>query len=78
LIALIRIRRFGLVEALDGPDARRAVRAAATVAILFLYWLPGCEPLLWPGDDASEAEKQAWRDRVAEHYRSVREQTASG
>jgi hypothetical protein len=29
----------------------------------FLYGLPGRESLLWPGDHASEAEKQAWRDR---------------
>jgi hypothetical protein len=41
------------------------------------YWLPGREPLLWPGDTASEAEKQAWRDRCAEHYRSLRRQTTS-
>jgi hypothetical protein len=40
----------------------------------FLYWLPGREPLLWPGNNASEAEKQAWRDRCAAHYRSLREQ----
>ena len=39
------------------------------------YWLPGREPLLWPGDTASEAEKQAWRDRCAEHFRSLRRQT---
>jgi hypothetical protein len=32
----------------------------------FCYWLPGHEPLLWPGNDASEAEKQAWRERRAE------------
>ena len=31
----------------------------------FLYWLPGREHLLWPGDNASEADKQAWRDRCA-------------
>jgi hypothetical protein len=41
------------------------------------YWLPGREPLLWPGDTASETEKQAWRDRCAEHYRSLRRQTTS-
>jgi hypothetical protein len=40
----------------------------------FLYWLPGREPLLWPGDGASEQEKEAWRDRLAEHYRAAREQ----
>jgi len=43
----------------------------------FRYWLPGREPLLWPGDNASEAEQQAWRDRCAAHYRSLREQQAS-
>jgi hypothetical protein len=41
------------------------------------YWLPGREPLLWPGDSASEAEKQAWRDRCAEYRRTVRERPAS-
>jgi hypothetical protein len=44
----------------------------------FRYWLPGREPLLWPGNLASEAEKQAWRDRCAAHYRGLREQPASG
>ncbi len=39
----------------------------------FRYWLPGREPLLWPGDRASEAEKQAWRDRLVEHERALRE-----
>jgi hypothetical protein len=43
----------------------------------FRYWLPGREPLLWPGRHASEEEKQAWRDRCAAHYRSLREQAAS-
>jgi hypothetical protein len=43
----------------------------------FVYWLPGREPLLWPGDNATEAEKQAWRDRCAEHYRRMREQPPS-
>ncbi|OAI50102.1 hypothetical protein AYO44_18015 [Planctomycetaceae bacterium SCGC AG-212-F19] len=43
----------------------------------FLYWLPGREPLLWPGNDASEADKQAWRDRRAAHARSVPEGPAS-
>jgi AAA domain len=43
----------------------------------FLYWLPGREPLLWPGYSASEEEKQAWRERCAAHYRSLRQQTAS-
>jgi hypothetical protein len=40
----------------------------------FRYWLPGDEPLLWPGDRASEAEKQAWRDRLAAHQRASRTQ----
>ena len=44
----------------------------------FLYWLPGREGLLWPGNHASEVEKQAWRDRCAEHYRRLREQTPAG
>ena len=43
----------------------------------FLYWLPGHEPLLWPGDNASEAEKQAWRERCAAHVRSLFELPAS-
>jgi hypothetical protein len=43
----------------------------------FRYWLPGREPLLWPGANASEADKQAWRDRLAEHHRKLREQQAS-
>ncbi len=30
----------------------------------FRYWLPGREPLLWPGDHASDAEKHAWRKRI--------------
>jgi hypothetical protein len=44
----------------------------------FRYWLPGREPLLWPGDHASEADKQAWRDRCFAHARSLREPPASG
>jgi hypothetical protein len=32
----------------------------------FRYWLPGREGLLWPGEDASEEDKQAWRDRCAD------------
>jgi hypothetical protein len=43
----------------------------------FVYWLPGRESLLWPGDLASEAEKQAWRDRCHEHSRRMREQAGS-
>jgi hypothetical protein len=41
------------------------------------YWLPGREGLLWPGDHASEQDKQAWRDRCAAHYRALREQTTA-
>jgi hypothetical protein len=37
----------------------------------FRYWLPGHEPLLWPGDRASEEEKQAWRERRAAHVRGL-------
>jgi hypothetical protein len=40
----------------------------------FHHWLPGREPLLWPGDRASEAEKQAWRERFAAAARPAREQ----
>ena len=43
----------------------------------FLYWLPGHEPLLWPGSNASEAEKEAWRERTSAHYRRLREGAAS-
>ncbi len=45
----------------------------------YRYWLPGREPLLWPGNHASEEEKQAWRNRRAELYRSPGQQpTATG
>jgi hypothetical protein len=44
----------------------------------FLYGLPGRESLLWPGGHASEAEKQAWRDRCAEHDRRLREKPRAG
>jgi hypothetical protein len=43
----------------------------------FRYWLPGREGLLWPGDYASAEEKQAWRDRCAEHHRRLRAQPPS-
>jgi hypothetical protein len=43
----------------------------------FLHGLPGRESLLWPGDHASEAEKQAWRNRCAEQDRRLREQPPS-
>ncbi len=33
----------------------------------YRYWLPGREPLLWPGNNASEEEKQAWRERWFAH-----------
>ncbi len=38
----------------------------------FRYWLAEREPLLWPGNDASEAEKQAWRERCAAAARAER------
>ena len=37
----------------------------------FRYWLPGHEPLLWPGNNASEEEKQAWRERWGAHMRGL-------
>jgi hypothetical protein len=43
----------------------------------FRYWLPGREPLMWPGHHASEADKEAWRERVADHYRRLREGDAA-
>jgi hypothetical protein len=43
----------------------------------FRYWLPGREPLLWPGSNASEAEKEAWRENTAVIYRKLRIQAAS-
>jgi hypothetical protein len=39
----------------------------------FRYWLAEREPLLFPGHNASEPEKQAWRDRLAAHERALRE-----
>ena len=42
----------------------------------FRTWLPGREPLLWPGDHASEEAKQDWRDRITAHARGLREQAA--
>ncbi len=36
------------------------------------YWLPGREPLLWPGDHVSEAEKEAWRERRYEDGQKMR------
>src|SRR5262249_27444085 len=44
----------------------------------FVYWLPGREPLLWPGDHASAEEKQAWRVRYMAHARGVYDRPASG
>jgi hypothetical protein len=41
------------------------------------YWLPGREPLLYPGDKAGEEEKNAWRERWAAHQRALREQQRS-
>jgi hypothetical protein len=75
----------------DAPDAstlwrwlKRATRQGVVCCAgsgyrgdAFRYWLPGREPLLWPGDHASEQAKQAWRDRLAEHYRALRQPTTS-
>ncbi|MCI0740149.1 MAG: hypothetical protein L0Y72_13970, partial [Gemmataceae bacterium] len=33
----------------------------------YRYWLPGRERLLWPGNNASAAEQQAWRERRHAH-----------
>jgi hypothetical protein len=33
----------------------------------FRYWLPGREPLLWPGDSAIEEDKRAWKERCTAH-----------
>jgi hypothetical protein len=43
----------------------------------FRYWLPDHEPFLWPGDHASLADKQAWRERCAARARSSPEQTVA-
>jgi hypothetical protein len=43
----------------------------------YVYWLPGREPLLYPGHDASREEQEAWRERIAAHYRSLREETGA-
>lgn len=37
----------------------------------FRYWLPGHEPLLWPGDHASAEEKEAWRQRQKLYARGL-------
>ena len=42
----------------------------------FRYWLPGHEPLLWPGKDASETEKEAWRQRWAAYQRGENDPAA--
>ena len=39
----------------------------------FRYWLAEREPLLWPGNRASEEEKEAWRERLAAHARGLRD-----
>ena len=44
----------------------------------FHYWMLGREPLLWPGDSASEAAKDAWRERCAAHYQKLRKPLATG
>ncbi|HEV3237942.1 MAG TPA: hypothetical protein VGZ25_13200 [Gemmataceae bacterium] len=43
----------------------------------YLYWLPGREPLLYPGDQASEEEKNAWRERWAAHKRAQQQASLS-
>jgi hypothetical protein len=43
----------------------------------FRYWLPGREPLLWPGYHASAEEQQAWRDRIHAHACGLREEQGS-
>jgi hypothetical protein len=37
----------------------------------FHYWLEGREPFFWPGDHASEADKQAWKDRWSAYMRDL-------
>jgi hypothetical protein len=61
---------------LNGPASRAwsAPPATATAATP-IYWLPGREPLLWPGDSASEEEKE-WRQRCKAHERSLRDRAA--
>jgi hypothetical protein len=47
-----------------GTDQHRVCRSGSGHrGDAFCYWLPGREPLLWPGNSASEEEKQAWRER---------------
>jgi hypothetical protein len=41
----------------------------------FRYWLADRQAMLWPGDHASEEEKQAWKDRWAAHACSLLERT---
>ena len=33
----------------------------------FRYRLPGHEPLLWPGNNSSDEEREAWLERCREH-----------
>jgi hypothetical protein len=72
-------------EDLDPPDrstlSRWLKRAADQGVILrsgsglrgdpFHYWLQEREPFFWPGDDASEADKQAWKDRWSAYMRDL-------
>jgi hypothetical protein len=37
----------------------------------YLYWLAGREPLLWPGDHASEEEQEAWRQRTRAYHQGL-------
>jgi len=43
----------------------------------FRYWLPGQEPYLWPGENASDADKKAWKERCYAHFPGLRERGAS-
>jgi hypothetical protein len=48
---------------LNGPAGKAWSVVRGRRGDAYLYWLPGLEPLLWPGDSASAEEKQAWRER---------------
>jgi membrane-bound inhibitor of C-type lysozyme len=44
----------------------------------FVYWLPGREALLWPGDNACDEAKQSWRDRLGAHEPTPRGEATTG
>ncbi len=52
------------VAGADGTEAPVKRRGAQQG---FRHWLPAREPLLWPGDNASAAEQQAWHERRQAH-----------